>query len=47
MTSSIKAFIFFGLDYYEEVTNWQQAVVREKYFKSSAGRSFLKDKSLE
>jgi putative endonuclease len=44
MTESIKPNIPFELLYYEEYETEQEAIAREKYFKSSAGRRFLKKK---
>ena len=44
MTKSIKAFIPFEIVYYEVFETRQQAVEREKYFKTAAGRRFLKTK---
>ncbi len=41
-TKSIKAYIPFRLVYYEEFTTRQEAIARERYFKSAAGRRFLK-----
>ena len=43
-TKSIKAFIPFRLVYYEEFSTRSEAVEREKYFKTAAGRRFLKGK---
>jgi putative endonuclease len=44
MTVSIKPYIPFKLIYFEEFQIEQQAILREKYFKSAAGRRFLKQK---
>ena len=44
MTISIKPYIPFILVYYEEFESEQEAIKREKYFKSAAGRRFLKKK---
>ena len=44
MTKSIIAFLPFELVYFEEFETRGEAVKREKYFKSSAGRRFLKAK---
>ena len=44
MTTSIKPYIPFKLIYFEEFELRVDAVKREKYFKTSAGRKFLKDK---
>ena len=43
-TFSIKAFIPFKVVYFEEFETREEAIVREKYFKSAAGRRFLKKK---
>ena len=44
MTESIKPFIPFEIVYFEEFHTRDEAIRREKYFKSSAGRRFLKSK---
>ena len=44
MTDSIKPYIPFKLVYFESFETEQDAIQREKYFKSSAGRRFLKKK---
>ena len=44
MTTSIKPYIPFKLIYSEQFKLRIDAVKREKYFKTSAGRKFLKDK---
>ena len=44
MTESIKPFLPFALVYYEGFENEHEAIAREKYFKSAAGRRFLKKK---
>ena len=44
MTTSIKSYIPFEVIYYETFLTEAQAINREKYFKSSAGRRFLKNK---
>jgi putative endonuclease len=44
MTTSIKPYIPFKLVYFEKFETEQQAITREKYFKSAAGRRFLKKK---
>ena len=41
-TKSIKAFIPWEIVYFEEFQTRKEAVLREKYFKSAAGRRFLK-----
>ena len=42
MTISIRPYIPFKIIYSEEFETEQEAIAREKYFKSSAGRRFLK-----
>jgi putative endonuclease len=42
MTKSIKAYIPFKLVYFEEFQTREEAIKREKYFKSAAGRRFIK-----
>ena len=42
MTVSIKPYIPFQLVYFEEFQTEIEAIAIEKYFKSSAGRRFLK-----
>jgi putative endonuclease len=42
MTESIKPFIPFKLIYFEKFDTEKEAIKREKYFKSAAGRRFLK-----
>jgi putative endonuclease len=44
MTESIKPYIPFKLVYFEEFNTRSEAIKREKYFKTSAGRRFLKSK---
>ncbi len=44
MTESIRPYIPFSLVYTEEFNTRAEAIFREKYFKSSAGRRFLKNK---
>ena len=44
MTASIKPYIPFEVVYYETFLTEAQAINREKYFKSSAGRRYLKSK---
>ncbi len=41
---STSPFIPWKLIYYEEFDNLSEAVNREKYFKTAAGRRYLKDK---
>jgi putative endonuclease len=43
-TKSIRLFIPFELVYFEEFESRQEAVLREKYFKTAAGRKFIKMK---
>jgi len=42
MTTSLRAYIPFSIYYFEEFANRNDSIAREKYFKSSAGRRFLK-----
>ena len=42
MTTSTRPYIPFKLIYFEEFTTEQEAIAREIYFKSAAGRRFLK-----
>lgn len=42
MTESIRPFIPFKLVYFEKFKTEKEAIDREKYFKSAAGRRFLK-----
>jgi putative endonuclease len=44
MTVSIKPYIPFEIIYYELFSTEIEAVNREKYFKSAAGRRYLKNK---
>jgi putative endonuclease len=44
MTESIRPYIPFELVYFETFITEIEAVAREKYFKSAAGRRFLKKK---
>jgi len=44
MTVSIRKYIPFIVVYFEEYKTRQEAIEREKYFKSAAGRRFLKSK---
>ena len=41
-TKSIKAYIPWEIIYFEEFQTRKEAVLREKYFKSAAGRRYLK-----
>jgi putative endonuclease len=44
MTKSIRMYAPFELVYFEEFATRNQAVRRERYFKTAAGRRFLKEK---
>ena len=44
LTESIKYYVPFELVYYEVFESEQEAIGREKYFKTAAGRRFLKKK---
>jgi putative endonuclease len=44
MTESIRPYIPFKLIYCEQFESEREAIEREKYFKSAAGRRFLKMK---
>jgi len=44
MTRSIRTYIPFEIIYFEEFESLEDAVKREKYFKSAVGRRFLKAK---
>ena len=44
MTKSIGKYIPFELVYFEEFDTEEEAIAREKYFKTAAGRKFLKTK---
>jgi putative endonuclease len=44
MTVSIRPYIPFEVVYFEEFETLDEAINREKYFKSSRGRKFLKQK---
>jgi putative endonuclease len=46
MTASIKAYAPFKIVYYECFETKEEAIKREKYFKSAAGRRYLKSKIL-
>lgn len=43
LTRSIKPYIPFKIVYFEQFHNREEAIKREKYFKSAAGRRFLKN----
>jgi putative endonuclease len=45
MTESIRPYIPFTLVYFASFETEQEAIFREKYFKSAAGRRFLKKKN--
>jgi len=42
MTISIRPYIPFEIVYFEEFESESEAILREKYFKTSSGRKFLK-----
>jgi putative endonuclease len=42
MTESIKSYRPFEIIYFEKFDSEKEAIAREKYFKTSAGRRFLK-----
>ena len=42
MTESIRPYIPFEIAYFEKFATEKEAIAREKYFKSAAGRRFLK-----
>jgi putative endonuclease len=42
MTESIRPYVPYEIVYFEEFLTREEAIKREKYFKSSAGRRFLK-----
>ena len=44
MTASIKPYTPFAIIYFEEFVTRTEAIKREKYFKSAAGRRYLKKK---
>jgi putative endonuclease len=44
LTESLRPYIPVYLVYFEEFTERKDAIAREKYFKSAAGRRFLKKK---
>ena len=44
MTKSIRPFLPFTIAYTEEYDTEAEAIARENYFKSAAGRRFLKSK---
>ena len=46
-TKSIKSFVPFRIVYYEEFQTREEAIAREKYFKTASGRRFLKKKLLK
>jgi putative endonuclease len=43
-TKSNKAYLPFEICYFEEFTNREEAIKREKYFKSASGRRYLQAK---
>lgn len=44
LTSSIKKFVPFEIAYFEEFKTREEAIKREKYFKTAAGRRYLQKK---
>jgi putative endonuclease len=42
MTAPIKPYIPFMIVYYEEFQTLSEAILREKYFETAAGRRFIK-----
>jgi len=44
MTESIRPYIPFTIIYFEEFQTREEAIDREKYFKTAAGRRYLKKK---
>jgi putative endonuclease len=42
LTESIRPYVPFWLAYFEEYETEEEVILREKYFKSLAGRRFLK-----
>jgi putative endonuclease len=44
MTASNRPYIPFRIAYYETFDSEKEAITREKYFKSAAGRKYLKGK---
>jgi len=44
MTTSIRPYLPFKIAYFEEFPSLNEAIKREKYFKYSAGRRYLKGK---
>ena len=47
MTESIRPYIPFEIVYFEEFDTEREAIEREKYFKTAAGRRFLKTKTFQ
>lgn len=45
MTFSTRAFVPFSIVYYETFNTKEEAIAREKYFKTAAGRRYLKKKN--
>ena len=43
-TKSTRPFVPWELSYYEEFETLSEAICREKYFKTAAGRRYLKEK---
>ena len=44
MTRSNRKYAPFKIAYFEEFENEAEAIAREKYFKTAAGRRFIKNK---
>jgi putative endonuclease len=44
MTVSIRPYLPFQLVYFESFETKEEAILREKYFKTAAGRRYLKTK---
>ena len=44
MTKSIRPYLPFEIVYYEQFETLKEAIEREKYFKTSRGREYLKGK---
>lgn len=44
MTQSLRPYLPVKLIYFEMLPTLKEAILREKYFKTAAGRRFLKDK---
>ena len=44
MTESLRPYLPFTIIYFEEFETEEEAILREKYFKSAAGRRYIKKK---